>query len=324
MINEDKKCVCSYQDLLTDGLVTQTIMNNSYDTIYFKDLNSKFILNSQAHASQLGAASVCEMVGKTDFDYFPERFATRALQDEKQVIESGVPIIGQVEKWVQEDGRVTWFSASKYPLFDRKGSVVGTWGTSREITKLKVIEEELERLNQELMEANLRLEEQSIRDGLSGLYNHRYFYEVLGNAYAQSQRVKVESYKEGFSVVFIDIDHFKSINDQYGHRAGDVVIQRVGEELLRLKRATDYCFRYGGDEFAVILMGATLDDGKRWAEKTRRELEMLPIHFEEGVVTFTASIGVASSDEASHLEDVVEIADARLYDSKENGRNCVT
>ena len=123
--------------ILQDELVTQTIMNNSEDTIYFKNLDSKFILNSKAHANQFHEKDVTDMVGKDDFDYFPEEFANIALEDEKTVIQTGRPILGRIEKWNKPDGDVVWFQAYKYPLYDKEGNIIGTWGTSRNITPLK-------------------------------------------------------------------------------------------------------------------------------------------------------------------------------------------
>lgn len=136
-----------------DALIN-TIMNNSEDTVYFKDLDSKFLLNSTAHAVQLGVESPLELRGKSDFDFFPEQFAQKAYEIEQNIIKTGKPLINVVEKWDKPNGKVIWLSASKYPLKDTEGNIIGTWGTSRDITDLKEAEIELERLNAELQILN--------------------------------------------------------------------------------------------------------------------------------------------------------------------------
>src|SRR5690554_4932248 len=152
---------------VNDILFANTILNNSQDTIYFKDLDSTFILSSKAHASLFGVENPKEVIGKNDFDYFPEYFAKNAYKDEQKIIATGVPIIGKIEKLIETDGSVTWLSASKYPLYNSKGEIVGTWGTSRDITSLKNAEEELKKLNSQLEEANRQLRVLSAIDSLS-------------------------------------------------------------------------------------------------------------------------------------------------------------
>ncbi|MDF1617148.1 sensor domain-containing diguanylate cyclase [Petrocella sp. FN5] len=308
---------------LPEGLVIRTILNNSEDTIYFKNLDSKFILNSKAHALQQNEHDPSDMVGKDDFDYFPYDFAKAAYDDEQRIIQTGKSMIGHVEKWVQEDGSVTWFLASKYPLLDDQNKIIGTWGTSKDITDLKVAQEQLTLLNKQLQEANQRLEFLSMRDGLSGLFNHRHFYESLNMALAQVSRQKKAHPKNIFTILLLDIDHFKVINDTYGHLVGDIVIRTIGETLKKSTRITDTCFRYGGDEFAIILSDTELNSGQHVAETLRKMLASTPIVTEGLSFHIKVSFGVVSSDEASSATELVELADKRLYQSKTEGRNRV-
>lgn len=309
---------------LPEGLLIRTILNNSYDTIYFKDLDSRFIFNSRAHAMQFGVSDPVEMLGKCDRDYFPEVFYRATLADEQEIIRTGRPLIGRVERWDHEDGSVSWLMASKYPLLDEDGAVIGTWGTSRDITALKEAEAQLERLNRQLQEANERLEVLSTRDSLSGLYNHRHFYETLKTAEAQEARQNSMPGKTTFSIALLDIDRFKEINDTYGHQAGDIVIRRVGELLSEVTRVTDTCFRYGGDEFAMILGCADLQAARLVADKIRRVLRESVIALGGESVRITASIGVASYSEAGSVSELINLADERLYRSKAEGRDRVT
>jgi len=246
-----------------------------------------------------------------------------AREDELRIMESGQPMIDHVEKWLKPDGTAAWLLASKYPLFDAEGKIIGTWGTSRDITPLKEAEEELERLNHQLQEANSRLEILSIRDGLSGLYNHRHFFETLNFNAAFDSRQKELGCLNSFSVLLMDIDRFKTINDTYGHLTGDMVIRAVGACLSGATRLTDICFRYGGDEFALVLPGTGLDAARQLAEKLRLLIAETPIQTESATLHITTSIGAACYDEAGSVAELVHMADERLYLSKTEGRNQV-
>lgn len=306
-----------------DELVTQTIMNNSEDTIYFKNLDSKFILNSKAHANQFHLSDVSDMVGKDDFDYFPEEFAQAALEDEREIIKTGKPILGRIERWDRPDGDVVWFQAYKYPLYDKEGNIIGTWGTSRNITLLKKAEEELKRLNRELQEANQKLEILSTRDSLSGLYNHRHFFDSLNIQKNIVSRQKEHGLESEFSVLFLDIDCFKTINDNYGHLVGDLIIKSLADLFTSSTRLSDTCYRIGGDEFAIILINTNLRSARKVAEKLRHLVEESIFEVNNLKLKITLSIGSASSSECESVEEIVALADSRLYYSKDHGRNQV-
>lgn len=307
--------------ILQDELVTQTIMNNSEDTIYFKNLDSKFILNSKAHANQFHEKDVKDMVGKDDSDYFPDEFAQAALDDEKTIIETGRPILGRIEKWNKPDGDTVWFQAYKYPLYNKEGNIIGTWGTSRNITPLKRAEEELIRLNRELQEANQRLEILSTRDSLSGLYNHRHFFDSLNVQKNIELRQKEHNISTEFSVLLVDIDYFKHVNDTYGHQTGDFVIKTLSNLLTESTRLIDTCYRIGGDEFAIILMNTNVKTARKVADKLRILVENHEFNINEVNLKITVSIGSVSSNEADTVKEMVTLADSRLYDAKEHGRN---
>jgi diguanylate cyclase (GGDEF)-like protein/PAS domain S-box-containing protein len=309
---------------LPAGLVIQTMMQMSEDTIYFKNLDSKFVLNSHAHAVQLGEPNSAAMVGKDDFCYFPEEFARAAYEAEQQIIATGKAVVGHVERWDHPDGTITWLLASKYPFYDAGGAVIGTWGTSKDITPLKSAEEQLKALNLQLQVANEQLEHLSIRDGLSGLFNHRHFHDSLQIAKAQESRQRESHDCAAFSLVLFDVDRFKQINDGHGHLVGDAVIRAIAEILVRTVRITDTCFRNGGDEFALILSGTDLEAGRGVAEKLRATIFSSPAVTEPAALHVTISVGVACSSEVDGVLELMRLADERMYRSKATGRNRVT
>lgn len=309
---------------INNNLIINTILNNSQDTIYFKDENSAIVLSSRAHSLLWGVDDPREVIGKTDFDYFPRSFAEAACKDEKKIMVTGEPIIGRVEKLIKPDGSVIWLSASKYPFYDFNGEIIGTWGTSRDITDLKNAEEELIRLNAELEEANRQLRVLSAKDSLSGLYNHRYFYEELEKTVHLYTRQKEKDDSKDFSLILLDIDNFKNVNDTYGHLMGDIAIKHIAELMINNTRYSDSCFRHGGDEFAILLLDTKGNQAKEVAEKIRKIIMDTPIVFRDRELKLTISMGVSSFSEASTVNDLVKKADRKLYLSKNGGKNRVT
>jgi diguanylate cyclase (GGDEF)-like protein len=155
----------------------------------------------------------------------------------------------------------------------------------------------------------------SLRDGLTGLFNHTYFYQQIDFEVRRYLR-----YGTLVSLVLIDIDDFKAVNDSYGHREGDRVLAEIGRTLIRVERDSDICCRYGGEEFAVILPLTDIYEAGVIACRLNIELKtLLP---DGGVVT--VSIGVASSDNNTRTyRELVERADTALYHVKRSGKNRV-
>ena len=167
-----------------------------------------------------------------------------------------------------------------------------------------------------------RLCELSLRDGLTGLANARHFTAALDQEVNRVSRAG-----EVALLLLIDIDHFKTINDQYGHPAGDQALRAVADILTRHLRPMDTAARYGGDEFAIILPNCRPDAGRVIAERIREQVEQTAIAIEHtAVLRVTASIGVAHVSPWSSLlaKDVLEKADRELYRAKAEGRNRVS
>lgn len=136
------------------------LMDNLPDCIYFKDMNSRMIATSQANARWFGLKSPQNLIGKTDFDLFTEEHAKQALADEREILDTGRPLVNLEEKETWADGRVTYVSTSKMPLRDERGRIIGTFGLSRDITERKHGEEQLARFAEELRHKNELLEEE--------------------------------------------------------------------------------------------------------------------------------------------------------------------
>ncbi len=309
---------------LNNELLIKTIINYSNDTIYFKDKESKFILVGKAQADRFGIDDPQKAIGKCDFDFFPEDQARKAFEDEQRIIKTGNPILGKIEHVEWSTGNFSWMSSSKYPLYDLQGNIIGTWGVSRDITLQKQAEDELERLNSQLKEVNQMLGLLSIKDSLSNLYNHRYCFEIINKEFDTYSRRLENGVLLTSSIIMMDIDFFKRINDEHGHMVGDIVIRKVADIIKANIRKTDIAFRFGGDEFVVFLQDSGVIEAKKTAEKIRKMLAQTYYPINDKNFNITASLGVASFNEADNANQLFEIADKRLYISKESGRNRVT
>ncbi|WP_167336672.1 GGDEF domain-containing protein [Paenibacillus camerounensis] len=167
---------------------------------------------------------------------------------------------------------------------------------------------------QELMELNAVLAELSTTDKLTGLKNRRYFEEML------SEQLKLfRETGEPFSLLIIDIDHFKRINDTSGHQTGDYVLEKLGSLLRFHSREKDTAARYGGEEFVLILPDMAADEARLVAENLRLETQLAVWD----TASLTVSIGIATSVDGDTGETLLHRADKALYASKEGGRNRV-
>jgi diguanylate cyclase (GGDEF)-like protein len=154
-------------------------------------------------------------------------------------------------------------------------------------------------------------------DDLTGLWNHRIVIERLQQEVERSQREDVP-----LSIILVDLDHFKTINDSYGHQAGDKVLQEISAIFQHAVRAYDSVGRYGGEEFLLILPGLSFVGARLRAEQFRMAIHAARILYGEKTIQVTASFGVASGFPEDY-ESMIHAADAELYRAKNNGRNCV-
>ena len=156
-------------------------------------------------------------------------------------------------------------------------------------------------------------------DGLTQVYNKRYFLELLEKEISRAIR-----YGRSLSLIMFDIDHFKQINDTYGHLAGDAVLKQLAQVIKAKIRREDIIGRYGGEEFGIILPEINKHNAIRTAEKIRRLVESTVFMFEDTLIPVTISLGVASlEDEPLTPEELIKRADSKLYEAKRSGRNRV-
>jgi len=163
-----------------------------------------------------------------------------------------------------------------------------------------------------------KIRRQAMTDGLTSLANHKRFYEILEKELWRSRR-----YGGQISLIMVDIDNLKKINDAYGHRAGDKVIRQISRKLKECIRQIDTAARYGGDEFAIILPNTSLNDATVAAERMVDVVSRSPITWQKEQIDISISVGLGQYDADSSPEDITSRSDQALYTAKQAGKNTV-
>lgn len=229
-----------------------------------------------------------------NMDYFQRLFAA---------IEAGTepPAFHDELEYYRKDGSIMTGELQVIPHVDADGKVVEILGVTRDISERKMFEAELTRL--------------ALTDPLTGLWNRRHTSELLSADLAQAQR-----HGQALTLLMVDVDNFKSINDTHGHQTGDRVLVEVANRLREQVRSTDVVGRWGGEEFVVLLRYCGLRDAVATAEKLRQRIAEVPF---DTLFSVSVSIGAAELQDNDDLASWIARADAALYAAKRAGRNTV-
>jgi diguanylate cyclase (GGDEF)-like protein len=164
-----------------------------------------------------------------------------------------------------------------------------------------------------------RLKEMAAVDGMTGLFNRRHFLSLAETEWSRYRR-----YRRPMSLIMLDIDRFKSINDRFGHAVGDHVIVQIAEMCRHERRRSDVAARFGGEEFLLLLPETKLSEAHEIAERLRRQIETRDLSVGSHAITATVSAGVAQATSSMDtIFDLIKVADQRLYTAKHSGRNRV-
>ena len=254
----------------------------------------------------------------------PESLASvqTILQDHLQRVAAGdlgaLSMTAEIEQPHKNGGTLFSEVAGSF-LLDSAGKPVAVLGANRDITERRRVEMQLRQQLEENQKLQAALQELATRDSLTGCFNRRYLDETLERELSRSRR-------EGYplAVVIIDLDHFKRINDTYGHQAGDQALVVFAETLRADIRHEDLLCRYGGEEFVVLMPGMPLAIAAERAEVWRRKIADIRVHFGNFELSFTASAGIAAyPDHGKMPDELTKAADTALYQAKKTGRDRV-
>lgn len=279
----------------------RALLDNFPFKVWLKDEQGRFLAVNAPFAESYGWSSVDVPVGLTDFDIVSPEQAQLYRDADLAVLASGRK--HSAEEQFEIDGETHWFETYRSPV-EMDGQRIGTVGYARDITRRKQIESELHNL--------------AMTDPLTELANRRHFLARLEEAYALMQREA----NHQVTVLMLDLDHFKAVNDSLGHPVGDAVLKLFGAVLRDELRKGDTAARIGGEEFAVLLPRGDIDSAVVFAERIRRKFADTAMVIKQHKVRITVSIGLASMKTRDTSADRVLVrADQALYKAKAAGRN---
>ncbi|BBA34151.1 hypothetical protein sS8_2199 [Methylocaldum marinum] len=289
------------------------------------DKDLKFIEANRRWLEMFGYTAE-EMSNLSPGDLTVEKNGFQLCQRVEALLGSEVDQYRGEKRLLRKDGSLFWGDLSASLLRDGKDAAFVILTFLIDVTDRKLTEDKLqasnERLEAQLAENRIlqeKLRDLAVRDPLTSLFNRRYMEETLRRELSRSARED-----QPLSLVMIDIDHFKQLNDTYGHPAGDLVLKELAALLLRHLRNEDIVCRFGGEEFVAILPGAPLTTAAQRAESWRMAFQELNIVYEDHVLTSTLSMGIAEYPRhGATSEDLLFQADSAMYMAKRAGGNRV-
>jgi len=282
----------------------QAVLDEVGACIYIKDTDGRYRYTNSLTQRVLRRSSH-EIIGCSDEEFFEQHTITQLQENDQKVLQHGETIRGEEEIQALEGDSRT-YQVVKSPILNANDEVIGLFGVSTDITHIHRLKEELRA--------------QATTDVLTGIFNRRSFFQIAEREFSKATR-----HNQTLSLIILDIDHFKLINDTYGHPTGDRVLAYVAQFLDQALRKEDVVARIGGEEFALLLPETPLQNAATLAERLRQQMRHRAEHcgWKEGELP-TVSMGVASITEDDGVFcSLYARADKALYTAKNRGRNAV-
>jgi diguanylate cyclase (GGDEF)-like protein/PAS domain S-box-containing protein len=295
-----------------DNKFHKSLIDNLYDGVYFVDKN-RLITYWNKGAERITGYRAQDIIGR----YCHANVLDHVNDDGQHYCTDRCPLMATIQDGEPRETEVHLRHADGYrvpvlvrtsPIFDEQNNVIGAvevFSNNQSLLKMKRRVDELER--------------DVFRDALTGVGNRKFMEIKINTAIAEYHQHQIP-----FGLLFLDIDHFKTVNDTYGHQEGDLVLQNTARNLTTHLRGTDICGRWGGEEFIAILYNINLKSMARIAEKIRAMIANSAITVNGEKFSVTTSIGATLACEADTMESIIERADQLMYRSKQGGRNRVT
>ncbi|MDD4997461.1 MAG: diguanylate cyclase [Syntrophales bacterium] len=287
----------------------RNILEQIEEGYYEADLAGNFTFFSTPISQILGYPAE-ELDGMNYRQYMSKEDSEKLFQEYRGIYQTGTPKINLDTTLVKKDGAKVYVEISVFLVRDSSGQPAGFRGIIRDISVRKRMEEELK-------ESVQRYRQLSIIDDLTQLYNSRYFYNQL-----QKEIDRVDRYGHPLILLLLDLDDFKQFNDLYGHIEGDKALLRFGQVLKGCLRQTDSAYRYGGEEFTVIMPVTSIEAGAIAAERVRSKLKeeiFSPVPGKQACLT--VSIGLAQYRSREDIKAFVNRVDRLMYEAKKNGKD---
>lgn len=296
------------------------VIENNGAIIYVKDYEGRYKLVNKKWEEVIGLERK-DVIGKKDVELFKNGIGEEFHAMDLSVMNSG-NVEEREEKILNEFG-LRYFLSIKFPIKNGENVIIGVCGLSTDITERKKHEVEIKEMAEQLEIERNYAQAEAITDGLTGLYNRRYFDNILRKEFYRLKRTG-----EPLSLIMIDIDYFKNYNDTYGHLEGDNCLKFVSTSIRKIvARTTDIVARYGGEEFVVILPMTNEIGALKIAENIRQEIENLNLPNSSSKISnvLTISLGVTTALRmiVESPNQIIHLADDALYKAKKNGRNRV-
>lgn len=287
------------------------------DSIHVIDKDLKIVLINESFKRMNKVLGLnTDIVGKTVFEAFPF-LPTRVRDEYFRVFKTGKMLISEEENIIS--GKKIYTETRKIPLFENE-KVIRIITSIVNITERKLYELRQQQMNRELAQSNRKLKQLALRDSHTGLYNHRFLNEALDPAFSLAARNRYP-----LSLIMIDIDYFKSINDVYGHQFGDIVLKQFADMIRKLVRRYNTVIRYGGEEFIILSPNTDRAMAVSLAQRLLDEIGVTSFGNRKNSIKLKVSIAVASypDDAVNKPMDLIELADRILNKAKEFGGNQV-
>jgi len=289
--------------------VFKSLVENTNDVIMVMDATplkdgGPYIVYVNPAFEKLMGYSAEEVVGQNPKILQGKDTDDKTRHQIRQAMSTGERIRTQILNYAK-DGQPLWLDINIVPIHNDRGELAFFAAIERDLTEHKMLQSRLEVL--------------ASTDALTGLPNRQAIMNRAEKEFARARQTQLP-----LSIVMIDVDHFKAINDQHGHAAGDHVLKEVGAICQDVLRGSDVIGRIGGEEFVLLLPGAPQASAEQVAERMRARLAGTQINLHEKAFTVTASFGVATlSDDDNTLQEILDRADEAMYHAKHGGRNQV-